>query len=422
MKRKIVLSMIISVIMTSFAGCKVENVDTNTQGTTSVATKTVDSDVKDDEPVISGIIYEGFEKVPNYHLPDKSMVEILKKNASGINTLSSSLIEFSSDDNENSAMISGFSAYSCLSAVSDYISGNSKEQINSALGEINVEALTYFKEHMPIETGSLFLIDDSTVLNTEKTDKFEFCDLQANDIVSFVNDYVSEKTHELIPTLISSPFDAFCRSVIIDTLYFKGTWAHKFDKNLTDKQIFYGTNRDVETDFMHTVHEFGVDLDNKVVELPYEFSNLVMDIVYDLDGNSVKDAFSDYVMSLDSGINFDYSYDVNLSMPKFETEYSIDVSKAFKALGMTDMFDPACSDDFKALADDIYVSDVVQKTKIKVDEEGTEAAAVTMMTMKTSSAMTEPKSVDIVVDKPFVYAIRDKETNIILFAGYVNGF
>lgn len=377
-------------------------------------------DIIESHPIITG---GDINEMPNYHLDDESMVEILKESSGGVNALNTSLIDLTVDSDDKSAMVSGFSAYSCLSSAAKYADGDTKAQIETALGAMNFDALEYFKTHMPIETGTMFLIDDSTVLNAEKSDSFMFRDLQADDIVDFVNNYVSDKTHDLITNIVNGPFGDDCRAAIIDTLYFKGTWKYKFSKEDTDKQMFYGVDGSTETDFMHATHKYGVDVDNSIIELRYKYSDLVMDICYDVSGDDMGKAFGDYIDNLE-GLNerLDYSFDVNLSMPKFETESSLNIVDAYKSLGMTDMFDPECTEDFKALADDVYVSDIVQKTKIRVDEEGTEAAAVTMMTMDAACAADELKFIDVVIDKPFVYAIRDTETDIILFAGYVSGF
>lgn len=394
--------------------------ETSVETMDSETTEPEIGDIIGGNPIITG---GDINETPDYHLDDESMVEILKESSDGVNALNSSLIELTTESDAKSAMISGFSAYSCLSSAAKYAEGNTKTQIETALGAMNPDALEYFKTHMPIETGTMFLIDDSTVLNAEESDDFTFRDLQADDIVDFVNNYVSDKTHNLITSITSSPFGDDCRAAIIDTLYFKGTWEHKFPDSATDKQTFYGVDGSTETDFMHATYKYGVDVDNDIIELRYKYSDLAMDICYDVSDDDMSKAFEDYIDNLD-GLNdrLDYSFDVNLSMPKFETESSLNIVDAYKSLGMTDMFDPACAKDFKALADDVYVSDIVQKTKIIVDEEGTEAAAVTMMTMDAACAADEPKILDVVIDKPFVYAIRDTETNIVLFAGYVNGF
>lgn len=393
-----------------FAGCSETSVidSTTSSGEAPVPAQSI------------GIVIGGDS--PEYRLTDETMISTLKESATGVNALNSSLIDVVSGNNQKSAMVSGFSAYSCLSSAAKYIRGNSKEQINNALGVIDTDALDYFKTHMPIETGTLFLIDDDTVLNAAKSDDFVFRDLQSGDIVDYVNTFTAEKTHNLVPQLISMPFSSDCRAVVLDTLYFKGSWEHEFPKEATKKQTFHGLSGDVETDFMHTTHDYGVNVDDSIIELRYKNSDLVMDICYDTNG-SAADAFDKYVSNLDSlNSGLDYSYDVNLAMPKFETESNMSVVEAYESLGMTDMFNPACSEDFSMLADDIYISDIKQKTKIIVDEEGTEAAAVTMIAMSDSCAVSESKVLDIIIDKPFAYAIRDRKTNIILFAGYVNDF
>lgn len=396
-----------------------------TEDSTNAETEASSDIVPEEEPVVSDNFDEPVIEPRNlldYHLDNQEMVEILKDNSKGVNALNSSLLTLMSASGEKQVMVSGFSAYSCLSSAAKYIDGNSKTQINNALGELNPEALDYFKTHMPIETGTMFLIDDSLVLNVKKSDDFVFEDLQSDNIVKLVNNFVSDKTHNLITNLIGEPFDAHCRAAVIDTIYFKGTWEHKFDKNATDRQMFYGLNGDAETDFMHSYHNYGVDIDNNIIELKYRNSDLVMDICYDTVGNSPENAFKSYVSKLDTlNDRLDYSYDVSLSMPKFETENKMDVTDAYKSLGMTDMF--MCPDDFRALADDICISDVIQKTKIIVDEEGTEAAAVTMMEMKdAAAAIDEPKILEVNINKPFVYAIRDTNTGIILFSGYITDF
>lgn len=358
-----------------------------------------------------------------YYLDDEEKIAMLKDSAKGINGLNVAMLNtVASASDSKGEMLSGFSAYSCIAAAAKYTEGSTKDQIENALGVMTPDALTYFKDNMPIDTGTMFLVDDSTKLNAENIDDFVFKDLQSAEIVGTVNDYVAYKTHNLITSLISNPFNDDTRAVVLDTLYFKGTWQHKFDKDATNKQVFHGTNGDTETDFMNTRHKYAVNTEDKVIELAYESSSLVMDICYDIGNKTPDTAFESYVSKSDQR-EFTYDYEVNLSIPKFETESYTSLADTCKSLGMTNMFDPAFSGDFKSLADDVYVSDIIQKTKIIVDEEGTEAAAVTMMTMDTACVMPdEPKILDITIDKPFVYAIRDTTTNIILFAGYVNGF
>lgn len=439
MKSKIISAAIAATLALSLTACgNVSDDDANVTDVKSASKHSADTKTEtesettentDDKRLIDKIVdlipEIGEGVVKTYYLEDEEMIVKLKDSSKGVNTMTDAMMKTAVSDmaDNKSGMISGFSAYSCISSAADYAEGTLKEQIENALGVMMPDALQYFKDNMPIETGTMFLIDDAAKFNAKTTKNFIFDDLQSDGIVDLVNNYVSYQTHELIPTLITQPFGEDTRAVILDTLYFKGAWEHKFSKEATDKQVFHGTNGDVETDFMHTSYDdYGVNVDDKIIELAYENSNLAMDICYDIGDKTLDAAFSDYVSGL-SDMQLVYSYDVNLSMPKFETESFVNLTDTCMSLGMTDMFDPAHSGDFKSLADDVYVSDIVQKTKIIVDEEGTEAAAVTMMTMDAAcAAPEEPQILDIVIDKPFVYAIRDTETNIILFAGYVNGF
>lgn len=432
MKKKAILAALAAILAVSMTACGGVSGDTakvivSSKNTEQTLSET--SAVEDVSTIITDPLFEpigdsnpGF--AVTYYLDDEEKIAALKDSSVGINTMSTAMINSVCAEmpNSNSEMLSGFSAYSCIAAAEKYTENSTKDQIRNALGVMAPDALDYFKTNMPIDTGTMFLVDDGTKLNAEMTDDFVRDNLQSDGIVDVVNNYVAEKTRNLIPSVISSPFSEDTRAVVLDTLYFKGTWRHKFDKDFTEKKMFHGENGDVETDFMYTSHKFGVNTDNKIIQLPYESTSLVMDICYDIDDKSPADAFEGYV-SKSAELELDYGYDVNLTMPKFEAESNVSLKKTCESLGMTNMFDPAFSSDFKSLADDIYVSDIIQKTKIVVDEEGTEAAAVTMMTMDTACVMPdEPKTLDIIIDKPFVYAIRDTETNIILFAGYVKGF
>jgi serpin B len=114
---------------------------------------------------------------------------------------------------------------------------------------------------------------------------------------------------------------------------------------------------------------------------------------------------------------------VDTVTPKFETSYASELTQALAALGMTDAFDPSLAD-FTALGtcdngDNIYLSRVVHKTYLKLDEKGTRAGAATGAVMEAAAAMREPPP-RVVLDRPFVYLLLDTETNIPLFIGMVD--
>ena len=114
---------------------------------------------------------------------------------------------------------------------------------------------------------------------------------------------------------------------------------------------------------------------------------------------------------------------VSLALPKFRIEYSLGLTDILKALGMVDAFDAGKANlgkimDLEKLGENLFVSDVLQKTYIDVDEKGTEAAAVTAILVKTTGALiNQPDPIEFTADKPFYFAIRDNTSGELLFVG-----
>jgi len=114
---------------------------------------------------------------------------------------------------------------------------------------------------------------------------------------------------------------------------------------------------------------------------------------------------------------------VRLSMPKFEFDSSMSVTATLHALGMVDAFDPNRAD-FRGMLDGapsvpLWIGDVIHKAYVRVDEEGTEAAALTITLGTGSIAPPEPEPIEICIDRPFLFAIRDIHTGVVLFLGRV---
>ena len=111
---------------------------------------------------------------------------------------------------------------------------------------------------------------------------------------------------------------------------------------------------------------------------------------------------------------------VRLSLPKFEMELELNLNTALKAAGITEIYDENKAN-ISLLADNLYVSDIIQKTKINLDENGTEAAAVTMIMTKDNAFMPEEvQYVDFIVNQPFMFVLRNTDTDELLFTGYFN--
>lgn len=233
-----------------------------------------------------------------------------------------------------------------------------------------------------------------------------------------INDWVSEQTREKIAELLPpgsiSPSTAL---VITNAIYFKAFWATQFDPADTRDGLFTRANGE-----QVTVPMMSAEIDCSMVrgqdwsllELDYEDHEVSMVIVMpegdrtleELEAMLVNDGLNDLLAS--SG-----EREIQVRMPSFEFRYSFSVRDALVALGMTDAFD--FSADFGGIAEDVFIDDVLHEAYVRVDEEGTEAAAATAVVMRDTAA---PQSFD--VDRAFVFAIRDKLTGSLLFIGRVD--
>jgi serpin B len=232
-----------------------------------------------------------------------------------------------------------------------------------------------------------------------------------------INDYIYEQTSQLIKDLIpEGSIDTLTRLVLTNAIYFKADWKNKFDKNFTHDGSFNLLNGSQITVPMMSEKDFFKIANTeswKAIELPYAGDKIAMDIV-------VPENFSDFESSMNLGtinqiLETLQSSNIELRMPKFKFSSNIDLNNALKALGMPLAFDPFIAD-FSGITnvEQLYISQVLHKAVVAVDEEGTEAAAAGAVIIVTTSL---PQY--FVVDKPFIFLIRDLETGTILFMGRV---
>jgi serpin B len=230
-----------------------------------------------------------------------------------------------------------------------------------------------------------------------------------------INDYIYEQTNQLIEDLIpEGVINILTRLVLTNAIYFKADWEYKFNKNATNDGIFNLVDgSQVTVPMMHQKNVFKTNVaeDWKAIELPYAGENIAMDII-------VPENFFDFENSLDFvAINQILaameSENVELALPKFKFSFEPDLKSALITLGMPLAFDPFNAD-FSGITDaeQLYIQGVVHKAVVSVDEEGTEAAAAGAVIIGTMSL---PQY--FIVDKPFIFLIRDLNTGTILFMG-----
>jgi len=237
-----------------------------------------------------------------------------------------------------------------------------------------------------------------------------------------INTWVEEKTNDKIQDLIPpGALDAMTRLVLVNAIYFKGSWLNEFEKNRTSEQPFHKANGESVTVKLMSgkkpakLAEFP---DLQVLELPYRGSNLVMLIALPAktDGlPAVEASLTPGQLSLWSDAL--RSQEVRVFLPVFSMTQQFELNRVLQSMGMVDAFDPAKAD-FSGMdggQGTLFISDVIHKAFVDVNEEGTEAAAATAVIMRATS-MPPPAPV-FRADRPFLFLIKDNHTGSILFAG-----
>ncbi|XP_066600208.1 antichymotrypsin-2-like isoform X2 [Prorops nasuta] len=241
-----------------------------------------------------------------------------------------------------------------------------------------------------------------------------------------INEWTALQTHDKIKEIVKdNDLNSLTRAVLLNAVYFKGNWATQFKPKDT-KNLPFNLNarsrKNVPTMYRKGAIKFGIlpKFNASFVELPYKGNDLSMMIIRpdEIEGLAeVESKLNDVTLStlLTNG----YPQDVELYLPKFKIESTLNLVDPLKQLGMTDMFDDSLAD-FLNMTDGkgLYVSKVIQKAFILVNEEGSEAAAVTAVVMKERSMPSrKTRPVIFKVDRPFIFMINYYNTPI--FIGHV---
>ena len=232
-----------------------------------------------------------------------------------------------------------------------------------------------------------------------------------------VNKWCGEHTEGLIDKLLDT-LDPTNRMILMNALYFKAPWALPFSKERTFKEVFHGEEGDADVDFMHATTKgfrYGRLNGATLVNLPYKDGRYAMLIAVPDDMAAFFEDFSP--ATFDKALDALQQGEVALSLPKFKLEASKRLNEIMTALGAGEVFTPAA--DLSGISDEaLFVNLAFQKCVLEVNEEGSEAAAVTVIMMTRATAVSlEP--VPIRVDKPFLFAIYDTKTKEILFEGKI---
>jgi serpin B len=236
-----------------------------------------------------------------------------------------------------------------------------------------------------------------------------------------INGWVAQQTQDRIKDLLpEGSIDGGTRLVLTNAIYFKARWAHPFSDKQTTKEDFHsGASKTIKADIMHAVATINLmETDTlQLAELPYEQHELSMLVLLPrkVDGlNDLEKQAS--AANLEQWIGKMKPYQVSLSMPKYTYASEFMLKKVLSAMGMGGAFTPAADFSGMTTQEKLFISAVIHKAFVAVDEKGTEAAAATAVAIARASLPVAPQAT-FRADHPFLFLVRDNKTGSILFMG-----
>lgn len=305
--------------------------------------------------------------------------------------------------------------------------GLSREEINEITRELIHVLLTnvngnlleiansmWYNEGFPVEPEFINL--NSHYFDAEVRE----LDFTSADAVKTINDWVNDKTHGRIEEIIDS-IDPAVMMYLINAIYFNCVWEVEFDRDDTHQANFYNEDGSLygQVDMMQLESDFKIAnmASFRAIELPYKTGKFSMFLFLPAEENSVNQL----VQELDGATwnnwmsSFIEQEDFNIYLPRFEFEYKRSLKDDLKTMGLDIAFNDQA--DFSGISSlPLHIADVLHKTYIKVNEEGTEAAAVTAVEMELTSI--QPLS-ELRFNRPFLFAITENSSKSILFVGKV---
>ena len=363
------------------------------------------------------------------------------------------LLRGTRDQTGEPALVSPLSAALALSMAANGADGDTLEQFEAVLsGGAGLDVLNALCQALTADYQSLGGSTECSIANSLWVDPegmiredfigrcggiFDAQVIQAQlsdpGIVPALNGWVSDHTDGMIPEIVSEPFPEEAAALLVNALYLKNTWAAEFDPNQTMERTFtHGDGAEERMDFLRHFDRslpYLETADSVGALLPYDDGRLaffaLMPRLYPdspdfeawlagLDGAELGRLVRD---SRDRADFF-----LRLSLPKFEAEWTGELKDALTALGLELAFDDTGLADFSRLGDNpygYYLSQVIHATKLEVNEEGTKAAAATVVEAPAGSAapLEEPQGIELDFDRPFLYGIVDLENGVPLFLG-----
>lgn len=348
----------------------------------------------------------------------------------------------------NNFMLSPLSVSMALSMIANGAQGQTMEEIVNTLGfeGMDMEAINRFNHRMAgelaeadrstslslagsiwidrqIEVYDSFISDNREYFGAEIFDNVELC---SEDTRNAINSWASEKTRGMIPEFLKKPLNSAVMYVM-NALYFKSTWAHKFDKALTAEGTFHNADGSEGHPMMMKATQYGFsachDDNGGASWAGFTYGNGAYELMTILPDPGVT--LAGYLTGLTeedvakmTNRYFWRPYEGTIVFPKMEISTQLQLEDLLKSLGIVDAFSDGEADFSKISPMALYINGVQHDTRIIFNEEGTEAAAVTGMGMDMANG--NLMSSNLTFDRPFAFQIRERSTGTILFMGCVN--
>ena len=349
-------------------------------------------------------------------------------------------------NSELGTILSPISITYALGMLNNGAAGETLQQINKVLGFNNADEVNVFCKKMLTEAlhldkltkvqiaNNIYVNKDYTLnpVFVEKANDFydaqpetrDFADGKTRDVI---NQWASDHTEKMIEEVLSEDeFNPGAVSYLLNAIYFKGTWEVQFKKEETKEEAFKTTGKNVP--MMHMEQEFlyADKGDYEALQLPYGNGAYSMTILLPKEGKKTYDiaqglTAESWKTMWWSGVPKGGAI-VDVKLPRFETKTDVDLIETMSLLGMPNAFDPQTAEFPDFCNTPTFIGLMKQVTRIKVSEEGTEAAAVTVIGMEyTAYNPSQPIHVDFHADHPFIYIISEQSTGAIFFIGHYTG-
>jgi serine protease inhibitor len=304
---------------------------------------------------------------------------------------------------------------------------NTRQQLTNVyeeepIFETLLEVQKMYSENPIAKMANCCVINDKYHLKTEYLKQIEQLAMifQRNfsknvQVAKECNDFIEQGTKDLIKNIVNPEMITMDTILLlINTLYFKTVWNTPFKKNLTTNKLF---DNKMIVPMMKQMREMPYFEDDHVqmIELFYKEKDYGFVVVLPKDIDLKQCA--DYLFN---GVTF-YPNDIDCEIPRFTQRKQTNLKPLFQKMGVTDIFSSGDAMLTNMSDDKIYVSDAIHEAVVIVDEEGTEAAAVTVIKCMNESCTMEPEYIQFYAHKPFCYGIRHRSTNKMLFVGDYHG-